>query len=159
LVLVRDINPPDLIRLPLPEGLTIVIVSPDFSLPTKQARAVLPKAVPLSTLVHSTAQIASLVSACYSSDLGLLSRCLVDKVVTPARLPLIPGGAAAIEAALAAGALGASISGAGPSLFALCRSPRSARATAQVMRAAFAAEGLKAHLRISPANCPGVRRI
>jgi homoserine kinase len=159
LVLIRGLDPPDIVRLPLPEGLTIVVVSPDFHLPTREARAVLPDTVPLRTLVHSTAQIASLVSACYSGDLSLLSRCLVDDVVTPARLPLIPGGEAAIQAALAAGALGASISGAGPSLFALCHSPRSAAAAAHAMQAAFADAALESHIRISPANCPGVRRV
>ena len=110
-------------------------------------------------MVHSTAQIASLVSACYSGDLSLLSRCLVDDVVTPARLPLIPGGQAAITAALSAGALGASISGAGPSLFALCRSVRSAKSAALAMTDAFSAAGLSATTRISPASCPGARRV
>ncbi len=159
LVLIRDIDPPDLVRLPLPEGLTMVVVTPDFHLPTRQARSVLPESVPLATLVHTTAQIASLVSACYSGDLSLLSRCLIDDVVTPARLPLIPGGKPALNAALAAGALGASISGAGPSLFALCRSPRSARAAATAMQTAFVDADLASQIRISPANCPGARRM
>ena len=59
----------------------------------------------------------------------------------------------------AAGALGASISGAGPSLFALCRSPRSARTAAKAMQAAFATADLDATVRISPADCPGARRV
>jgi homoserine kinase len=159
LILVRSVDPIDLVRLPVPDGLTIVVVTPDIALPTKDARAVLPQTVPLPTMVHSTAQIASLVSACYSGDLSLLSRCLVDDVVTPSRLPLIPGGEAAIDAALAAGALGASISGAGPSLFALCRSSRSARGAATAMCSAFAEAGLKTTTRISPASCPGARRV
>lgn len=159
LILVRSVDPIDLIRLPVPDGLTVVVVTPDVAIPTKDARAVLPQDIPLSTMVQSTAQIASLVSACYSGDLSLLSRCLVDEVVTPARLPLIPGGQAAITAALSAGALGASISGAGPSLFALCRSPRSAKSAAQAMTEAFSAAGLSATTRISPANCPGARRV
>lgn len=159
LILVRSVDPVDLVRLPVPDGLTVVVVSPKLELPTKDARAVLPESVPLQTMVHSTAQIASLVSACYSGDLSLLSRCLIDDVVTPARLPLIPGGNAAIEAALATGALGASISGAGPSLFALCRSSRSARSAAKAMADAFEAAGLHSTTRISPASCPGARRV
>ncbi len=159
LILVRSVDPVDLVRLPVPDGLTVVVVSPKLELPTKDARAVLPESVPLQTMVHSTAQIASLVSACYSGDLSLLSRCLIDDVVTPARLPLIPGGNAAIEAALATGALGASISGAGPSLFALCRSSRSARSAAKAMAEAFEAAGLHSTTRISPASCPGARRV
>ena len=159
LVLVRSTDPPDLIRLPLPEGLTVVVVTPQHALPTKEARAVLPNEVPLSTMVASTAQVAGLVSACYSGDLSLLSRSLDDKVVTPARIGLIPGGQNALDAALGAGALGASISGAGPSLFALCRSQRSAVAAAQSMQQAIEAEGVGANIHISPANCPGVRRV
>jgi len=159
LVLIRSIAPVDLIRLPIPDGLTMVVVTPNTALPTKKARAVLPDRVPLSTLVATTAQIAGLVSACYSGDLSLLSRSLEDTVVTPARIGLIPGGAEALEAALGAGALGASISGAGPSLFAMCRSARSARATAAAMVDAINAGGHDASVHISPANCPGVRRV
>jgi len=159
LILVRSVDPVDLVRLPIPDGLTVVVVSPALEVSTADARAVLPTEVPLHTMVHSTAQIASLVSACYSGDLSLLSRCLVDDVVTPARLPLIPGGAAAIEAAMAKGALGASISGAGPSLFALCRSSRSAKSAAAAMVGAFEDAGLQATTRISPASCPGARRV
>lgn len=159
LVLVRSIHPPDLIRLPIPDGLTIVVVTPEHEIPTSQARSVLPSEVPMHTMVASTAQIASLVSACYSGDLSLLSRCLTDEVVTPARIGLIPGGAEALDAALGAGALGASISGAGPSLFALCRSERSARAAAKVMQEAIAHAGPSSSIKISPANCAGVRRV
>ena len=158
LVLVRSTEPPDLIRLPLPEGLTVVVVTPKHELPTKEARAVLPNTVPLSTMVRATAQVAGLVSACYSGDLSLLSRSLEDHVVTPARIGLIPGGQSALNAALDSGALGASISGAGPSLFALCRSQRSARAAAVAMMTEFAKVGVDATTQTSPANCPGVRR-
>jgi len=157
LVLVRSVDPPDLIRLPLPPDLTIVLATPDFELPTREARAVLPDTVPLTTMVSQSAQIASLVSACYSGDLSLLSRCLLDPVVTPVRAPLIPGADAAMQAALGAGALGSSISGAGPSIFALCRSERSAQAAAQVMVAAFQDAGLAASIHLSQVNCPGVR--
>ena len=159
LVLIRSTNPPDLIRLPLPDGLTVVVVTPQQALPTKAAREVLPTEVPLAKLVESTAQVGALVSACYSGDLSLLSRSLEDQVVTPARIGLINGGQAALDAALNAGALGASISGAGPSLFALCRSKRTAWSTAQSMQREFQAEGTDASIHISPANCPGVRRV
>lgn len=159
LVLIRSTDPPDLIRLPIPEGLTMVVVTPATELPTRQARAILPDTVPLSTMVATTAQVAGLVSSCYSGDLSLLSRSLEDYVVTPARIGLIPGGQAALDAALAAGALGASISGAGPSLFAMCRSERSARSAAFAMVAAINGAGIDATVHISPANCAGVRRV
>jgi homoserine kinase len=159
LILVRSIDPLDLVRLPVPEGLVVVVVTPKMELPTREARAALPKDVPLRSLVHNTAQVAALVSACYTGDLGLLARSMTDAVATPARTPLIPGCSAVIEAALDAGALGSSISGAGPSIFALCRSERSAAEVSAAMVAAFAANGQAASAIASPADCPGARRV
>ncbi len=159
LVLVRDVDPVDVIRLPVPEGLTIVLVTPSCALPTKEAREALPADVEMSLMVTHSAQLAALVSACYANDLSLLSRSLFDPVVTPARLPLIPGASRSIDAALGAGALGASISGAGPSIFAMCRSARSAARVAHVMSEAFLDAGLESSVHISPADCPGARRV
>lgn len=159
LILVRSIDPLDLVRLPLPEGLTVAVVTPKMELSTRSARAALPDTVPLASLVHNTAHVAAFVSACYSGDLGLLGRSLKDAVATPARTSLIPGCASVIEAALDAGALGSSISGAGPSIFAFCRSERSAAEVAAGMVAAFGAAGLPATAVISPADCPGARRL
>jgi homoserine kinase len=113
----------------------------------------------LASLVRNTAHVGALVSACYSRDLGLLARSLKDAVATPARASLIPGCEAVMHAALEAGALGSGISGAGPSMFALCRSARSAAAVAAAMVSAFAAAGLTASSITSPAECPGVRRV
>jgi len=159
LTLVRGVAPPDVIRLPIPDGLTLAIVTPQFSLSTRAARAALPQTVPLSTLVTCTAQIASLVSACYSGDMSLLARSFVDPVVTEARAALIPGAPEAMTAALNRGALGSSISGAGPSVFAVCRSNRGAQTAGQAMQTAFEAAGLTASVQVTPAQCPGVTLI
>ena len=159
LILVRTLDPLDLVRLPVPEGLTVVVVTPRFELSTREARSVLPESVPLTALVRNTANIAALVSACYSGDLALMARCVPDEVVTPVRAALIPGGVEVIRAALDAGALGSSISGSGPSVFAFCRSPHSARQVAGAMSAAFDKAGLPSKTVISPANCPGARRL
>jgi homoserine kinase len=159
LILVRSIDPLDLVRLPVPEGLVVAVVTPAMELETRAARAALPERVPLEALVRNTANVGALVSACYSGDLGLLARSMTDAVATPARAPLIPGCDAVIEAALDAGALGSSISGAGPSIFALCRSERSAGEVAAAMARAFAGCGLTSASTISPADCPGARRV
>ena len=159
LILVRALDPLDLLRLPIPEGLTIAVVTPDYAVNTRQAREVLPETVPLGAFVRNSANMAALVSACYSGDLALLARCITDEVVTPARARLIPGCLDVITAALDAGALGSSISGAGPSIFALCRSWPNAEDAAAAMRAAFAAAGLKARAHISSADCPGARQV
>ncbi len=159
LILVRSLDPLDLVRLPLPEGVRMTVITPAMELSTRTARAALPASIPLSSLVHNTAAIAGLVSACYSNDLALLGRSLVDAVATPARSSLIPGCAEVIEAALDAGALGSSISGAGPSIFALCRSERSAHEVADRMIGAFGRAGQTATAVVSPADCPGARRV
>ena len=157
LILVRAIDPPDLVRLPIPEGLTMAVVTPRFRLDTRASRDALPREVPLGKMVRNAANVAALASACFSGDLALLARCLEDFVVTPARAVLIPGCLDVIEAALATGALGSSISGSGPSLFALCRSERSATDAARAMSAAFRRAGLESSWVLSPADCPGAR--
>ncbi len=159
LILVRSMEPLDLVRLPVPEDLTVVVVTPEFELPTRLARQVLPETVSLPDLIRNTANIAALVSSCHSGDLALLARCLPDQVVTPVRGALIPGCMDVISAALDAGALGSSISGAGPSVFALCRSPRSSNKIAAAMNAAFETAGLKSEVFTSPTDCPGARKL
>lgn len=157
LVLVRSTDPLDLVRLPVPDGLLAVTVTPAFELPTERARAALPATVPLAQMTQNVANVAALVSACYSGDLGLLGRALHDPVVTPARAALIPGGAEALDAARQAGALGASISGAGPTVFAFCHTAVVADAVRAACAAAFRKAGLESVTRVSPAECGGVR--
>ena len=160
LVLVRSLDPPDVVRLPVPEDLMVAVATPAFELSTRVARAALPESAPLRSLVHSTANIAALVAACYSGDLALLARSLDEDVVVPVRAALIPGAREVMRAALDAGALGSSISGAGPSIFALCHSEARARAVARAMAAAFLQYGrLGASTIVSPADAPGARAL
>jgi homoserine kinase len=157
LVMVRSTDPLDVVRLPVPAGLTVVVVTPEFELGTREARAALPAAVALGDVVRNMANLAGMVSAFHSGDLELISRSLHDLIVTPARARLIPGCNAVIDAARTAGALGSSISGAGPSIFALCCDAESAEATATAMRDAFAEADLPSRAVICPADCPGAR--
>ena len=157
LILVRSVDPLDVVRIPLPEDLVVVTATPDFELPTRRAREVLPREVSLRRVVRTSANLAALISACYSRDLGLLGRCIVDDVVAPARAALIPGGEQVIRAAYDGGALGSSVSGAGPTIFALCHSSPVAEQVAREMAAAFSDAGLEAATAISPADCPGAR--
>jgi len=159
LVLVRRVDPLDVIRLPVPDGLTIAVVTPKHAVSTKEARAVLPKSISLDAHVRASADLAAFVGACHSGDWALLARAINDEIVTPARAALIPGCLEVIRAALDAGALGSAISGSGPSIFALSRSPRSAEAAAAAMTAAFARAGLDASSIVSAADGPGVRRL
>jgi homoserine kinase len=155
LVLVRAIDPPDVLQLPLPAGLGVALVTPTLSLATHHARDALPKQVSLEALVHTTANLSALVSALYSGDLDLIGRLEPDRVVTPVRAGLIPGCQAAMDAARQSGALMSSISGSGPSVFALCRSETEALAVAQVMGEAFEGAGVENETWVSPAACGG----
>lgn len=158
--LVRSLGArPRVQRLPVPDGLLVVVVSPGVRLSTRDARAAVPETIPIAARTRNAANIATFISACYSGDLGLLGECIEDDVVTNARLPLIPAGAEAIEAAHAAGALAASISGAGPSLFAFCHSVPVANAISERMIAAFEAKGVSARAIVSPADCAGARLV
>lgn len=159
LIMVRSVDPLDIVRIPLPEGLSVVLVTPVFELPTREARAVLPDDVPMRTMVSNGANLAGLISACYSGDLGLLGRCLEGDPVTAARAGLIPGCEDVIAAARGAGAIGSSISGAGPSIFALCHAESVAAEVGEAMVRAFDAAGLDATARLSPARCPGARQV
>lgn len=160
LVLVRSLEPLDIVRVPVPDGLWIAVASPRFELLTRQSRAVLPPEVPLHEMVKMTAGIGAVISACHSSDLGLLARALaVGDPVTRARIGLIPGGASVIASALDAGAIASSISGSGPTIFALCRSRFDATAAGEAMRSAFKTAGLDCTVSESPGDCPGARRV
>lgn len=133
LVLVRVANPPDVLRLPVPHGLTAVVVHPPLEIETARARALLGDSVPLHDAVRQWANLGALVDGLHRSDFSLISRALVDSIAEPRRASLIPGLEVIKRAAVAAGALGCGLSGSGPSLFALCQSPETARSVGIAM--------------------------
>jgi homoserine kinase len=135
-VLVRRASPPDIVTLPVPPGLTAVVVHPDLEIETAKARALLGDSVPLGDAVKQWANLGAFVHALHTSDFDLLSRSLEDTIAEPRRAPLVPGLALIKRAAEAAGALGCSLSGSGPSLFALCRGDETAARVAEAMTAA-----------------------
>lgn len=135
-VLVRRASPPDIITLPVPAGLTAVVVHPDLEIETAKARALLGDTVPLCDAVRQWANLGAFVHAVHTSDFDLLSRSLEDTIAEPRRAPLVPGLALIKRAAADAGALGCSLSGSGPSLFALCRGDEIARRVADAMTSA-----------------------
>jgi homoserine kinase len=118
LVLTVGIDHPRVKQIPVPEGVRAVIVHPHMFLSTRQARAILKRSVELSDFVWQTANLAGFISGCYTSDLDMIRASLEDVVIEPQRQALIPGFQEVRLAAMEAGALGCSISGAGPALFA-----------------------------------------
>ncbi len=119
-VLVRHPDPPDVIRLPVPAGLTAVVVHPDLEIETARARAMLGTTVPLADAVRQWANLGALVHGLHRGDFALIGRALEDTIAEPRRASLVPGLAMIKRAAMDAGALGCGLSGSGPSLFALC---------------------------------------
>lgn len=135
-VLVRSTNPTDIVTLPVPAGLTAVVIHPDLEIETAMARALLGNTVSLHDAVQQWANLGAFVHALHTSDFGLLSRSLTDTIAEPRRAPLVPGLALIKRAAADAGALGSSLSGSGPSLFALCRGDETAARVAAAMTTA-----------------------
>ncbi|MEY2854912.1 MAG: Homoserine kinase [Pseudomonadota bacterium] len=120
LVLTVGIDNPRVKQIPVPERIHAVIVHPHLQVSTKQARAILSRTVNLSDFVWQTANLAGFISGCYTNDLDLIKASLEDVVIEKQRQVLIPGFSEVRAAALDRGALGCSISGAGPTVFALC---------------------------------------
>ncbi len=161
LVLVRSLEPePDVIELPVPEGLTCALVRPHAKVNTRESRARLDRHLPLELAVTQWGNAAALVAALYRADLELLSRALVDVVAEPVRAPSVPGFDAAKAAAIDAGALGCSLSGSGPALFALCDGPdRAGQVTAAMAAALEGVSGVDCDQLVSSLPAPGARVI
>lgn len=157
LVLVRSLDPPDVVPLAAPPELRSVLVLPELSVNTRDARAVLPPEFPLKDVTHQCANLAGVLAGCFRGDLALIGRSLRDVLVEPHRARLIPGFHAVQAAAMEAGALGCSISGAGPSMFAWCVGDETAAAVQAAMEAAFAQASIRAAGWVSPVDGPGAR--
>ncbi len=155
LVLVRSLSPMDVIRLPVPPSLRVVLVHPDQRLQTRDARAVLPTSLPRELALSQAANIAAMVAGACLGDLALLGRGLDDQIAEPARAHLLPGFLVAKQAAMAAGALGCSISGAGPTVFALVDGDEIGARVAAAMVAAYGGEKLSALARVAAVDLIG----
>jgi homoserine kinase len=159
IVLIRCMQPMDIVRLPVPAELVVVLVRPEQQMRTKEGRAVLPVTLPLETALHQAAQVGALVAALALGDYELLGRAIDDRIAEPARTGLLPGFAEAKAAALAAGALGSSISGSGPTAFALTRGRAAGERVAVAMMAAYTAAGQRSEARVAPVDQVGARLI
>jgi homoserine kinase len=157
IVLIRSMEPLDLVQLPVPEELHVVLVRPDQQLRTAEGRSVLPREVSRAVALHQAAQVAAVVAALALGDYALLGRAIDDRIAEPARAPLLPGFLEAKAAALAAGAVGSSISGSGPTAFALARGRDAGDHVGAAMAAAYAARGMACDVRVAPVDRVGAR--
>lgn len=158
LVLTVGIDEPRVKRIPVPAGIRAVIVHPHMFLSTREARAILKTGVGMSDFVWQTANLAGFLSGCYTNDIDMIRVSLEDVVIEPQRQSLIPGFAETRAAAMAAGALGCSISGAGPTMFAWALE-NDAQSVRDAMSAEFATRGIETDNWVVDLNAAGARLV
>lgn len=158
MVLTVGIDQPRVKTIPVPAGVKAVIVHPHMFLATKQARAILSRTVDMSAFVWQTANLAGFISGCYTNDLDMIRASFEDVVIEPQRQALIPGFGEVRQASLEAGALGCSISGAGPTMFAWALESR-APAVLEAMQGVFARQSIETDDWIVDVQSSGARVI
>ncbi|HWN47665.1 MAG TPA: homoserine kinase, partial [Steroidobacteraceae bacterium] len=154
LVLTVGIDHPRVKQIPVPEGIRAVLVHPHLFLSTKQARGILKREVTMSDFIWQTANLAGFISGCYTNDLDMIRASFEDVVIEKQRSQLIPGFDTVRKGAIDAGALGCTISGAGPTMFAWALE-RDAEKVRAAMVSAFGAANMKVDHWIVPIETAG----
>ena len=154
-VLIRSCRPLDVVSIAAPAELACAIVHPHVEIRTQDARKILRDRITMKDAVTQWGNTAGLIAGLLTGDYDLIARSLSDVVIEPVRSILIPGFHKVKEAALAAGALGCSISGSGPSIFALAKGIGTAGAVADAMAAVYRSIGLGHDLHVSDINRDG----
>ncbi len=153
--LVRDSDTLDIHRIHTPRGMFAAIVYPKIEVLTKEARAMLRTEVPLKDAVKQSANLGAFILGMFNSDFGLIKRSLVDLIIEPQRAQLIPHFYEVKEAAYTEGVLGCSISGSGPSIFALSANSLTAERAGLAMKKVYETHRIPCELYISPINMEG----
>ena len=154
-VVIRSYAPLDVFKIKVPDELFCTLVHPDIEVNTKDARYILRNEVSLKNTISQMGNVAGLIAGLMQEDYDLVSRSMVDVIIEPIRSILIPEFDQVKQAALDAGALGSSISGAGPSMFALSRGRETAEAVATAMQSAFGQVGITTKSYVSQINQEG----
>ena len=158
-ILVRSYEPLDVINIPVPEHLWCAVINPKVIVLTREAREILPKEIPVSISIRQGANVGGLIVGLLRGDYDLIGRSLIDYIAEPYRSKLIPGFYDMKEAAIHAGALGSSISGSGPSVFALCKGEETARKVGEAMKAVMDKKGIDASVYVSKVNPTGPKAL
>ncbi|HVN57746.1 MAG TPA: homoserine kinase [Bacteroidales bacterium] len=156
-VIIRGYDPLDIIKLRCPDDLFCALIHPHVELKTSDSRRVLRKDVPLADVTRQCANVASFITGLFRGDFDLIGRSMHDILAEPKRQQLIPGYELAREAAISSGAISCSISGSGPSLFALCKGKDSAVRAASSMQNALHQAGIGSDMHVTSVNAPGAR--
>jgi homoserine kinase len=157
--LVRSSNPLDIIRIESPEDLFATVIHPQIELKTSEMRAVLQPMISLKSAIAQWGNVGGFVAGLYTSDYELIGRSLQDEIVEPLRGKFIPQFDLVKKAALANGALGAGISGSGPSIFALSKGLETAQKVAKAMTNVYDKTGIPYEIHVCKINSEGVKAI
>jgi len=157
--LVRSYKPLDIIKIPTPYELYATVIHPQIEVKTSDSRSVLKENITLKKSIIQTGNLGGLISGLYTSDYNLIGRSLHDEIVEPLRSILIPGFNEVKENAIECGALGAGISGSGPSIFALSKGEKMAENVAYVMSETFKKLNIDYDVHVSKINTNGCRII
>jgi homoserine kinase len=155
--LVKSLQPLEVLQIPVPKNLYATIIHPQIEIKTSSARAILPNEVPLLDAIIQWANVGSLVHALHTSNYGLIQRSLEDIIIEPYRAQLIPHYREVKREALIAGALGASISGSGPSIFMLSEGLDTAKQVEQAIRAMYSKTQIHFETYVSKINVEGIK--
>lgn len=156
LVLCPQILLPDVVKLPVPEGVSAALIHPDLQVNTAQARRALAKSCTTRQWVDQQGLLAGFVAACALGDIGLMGKTLRDVIIEPQRKAAVPCFDVVKAAAEKGGALGCSLSGSGPSMFSLCKTG-DAHNVAMAMEQACRSQGIGCESWVSTMSAPGAR--
>ena len=159
IVFIRSNQELDLAQLPAPKRLWVAVVHPELEILTKVAREILPKEVPLENVTQQVGNLGGLLCGLIQEDYELISRSIHDVIAEPRRQKLIPDFYRAKRDAMTSGALGFSISGAGPSVFALCEGEETARRVGAEISRVFSEVPIENQVHVSKINPNGVHVI
>ncbi len=157
--LVRSYDPLDIIQIHTPKELYATILHPQIEIKTADSRKILKTTISLQDGIKQWGNVGGLIAGLYTEDYALIGRSLVDHIVEPIRSILIPGFDDVKKASLDAGALGAGISGSGPSIFALSKGEQTAEKVAKSIKEVYRTIGVEYDLHISKVNLEGMKNL
>ncbi|MDT0677490.1 homoserine kinase [Autumnicola musiva] len=155
--LVRSYEPLEVLKLPTPEELRVVVLHPLIEIKTKDSRSILRQSVSLKKAISQWGNLGALVSALYTENYGLLGRSLQDNIVEPVRSILIPYFDELKKIAVENGALGFGISGSGPSVYGMCRGDKNAEKVRTAIRDFYKSKDIDFELHLSEINKEGIK--
>jgi homoserine kinase len=158
-VIIRSYSPLDFFKIPTPADLWVTIVHPDIEVNTKDARYILKNEVSMKKAISQMGNVAGMVAGLIQENYDLIGRSMVDFIIEPIRSILIPQFFEVKMAAIDNGALGCSISGAGPSVFAFCKGEETAKRVAIAMENEYKKVNINTNVFVSNINTSGPKII